>query len=240
MNALSWPGDVLMTRADEGGALAWVAVTVGVALCMVPSTYRWGRHVVTAIHEAGHAVIALLVGRRLRSIRLHSDSSGETVSVGRSAGPGVVATLLAGYPAPSLVGLSGVWAEGHGHVESWVLVLLVVLGAALALLRNLFGIVVMAVVLVGLWALHHWAEPRQADAACLLISAFLVSAGIRGVLELFGHGRVNDATSLARATRLPATVWKVLFLLVAVGALLLAVEMLGVNAPEAWLERARA
>lgn len=240
MRVPAWPGLVLGTRADEGEALVWVAVAVGLTFCVIPATYRWGRHAVTAIHEAGHAVVALLVGRRLHSIRLHRDSSGETVSMGRSGGPGVVATLVAGYPAPSLVGLSGVWAERRGHLEGWVLVLIIVLAAALILLRNVFGVVVMSAVLMGLWALHRWADPRQAGAACLLISAFLLGGGLRGALELFGHRAPNDAASLARSTPLPASVWKVLFVAAAAAALLAAVGVLGVKPPGTWWERSRA
>lgn len=222
------------SAVDEGEALLWVALVVGVALALVPSTYRWGRHGVTAVHEAGHALVALLAGRRLRSIRLNRDSSGETVSVGRSGGPGVVLTLLAGYPAPSLVGLSGVWAARHDHVEAWVLVLLVVLGGTLFLLRNVFGVVVMLAVLAGLVALRRWAEPEQALAACALVSAFLLAAGLRGPLELFAS-RVgaNDASALARATHLPAALWKTAFVAVALAAAVAGAWVLGLQWPAA-------
>ena len=44
------------------------------------------------MHEAGHALTAVLTGRRLTGIRLHSDTSGLTLSTGRPSGPGMVAT----------------------------------------------------------------------------------------------------------------------------------------------------
>lgn len=213
--------------ADDGQALVWVAVVMGVVLAFVNSTYRWGRHVVTAIHEAGHALVALLAGRRLRSIRLNRDSSGETVSVGRSGGVGVIATLIAGYPAPAVVGVSGVWAERHDHVEAWVFALLIILGGVLFLLRNMFGVVVMVIVLAALYALRRWADPNQAGAACLLVSAFLLTAAVRGALELFGRSPgANDATSLARSTHLPAMLWKIAFLVLTIDAVIVAAWML--------------
>ena len=43
-------------------------------------------------------------GRKLHGIRLHSDTSGLTLSAGRPTGPGMILTLLAGYVAPPLVG----------------------------------------------------------------------------------------------------------------------------------------
>ncbi|MDT7621592.1 MAG: hypothetical protein QOF99_2493, partial [Pseudonocardiales bacterium] len=61
--------------------------------------WRIARTVVTIAHEGGHAMIAVLTGRRLAGIRLHSDTSGVTVSVGRTTGPGMVLTALAGYLA---------------------------------------------------------------------------------------------------------------------------------------------
>ena len=44
-------------------------------------------------------------GARVVCIRLHSDTSGLTVSSGRPSGPGMVVMLLAGYLAPPVVGL---------------------------------------------------------------------------------------------------------------------------------------
>ena len=60
---------------------------------------------ITIVHEAGHALVAVLVGRRLSGIRLHSDTSGLTLTKGKPYGPGMVLTALAGYVAPSLLGL---------------------------------------------------------------------------------------------------------------------------------------
>ena len=52
----------------------------------------------------GHALVSVLTGRRLEGIRLHSDTSGETVSRGRGSGPGMVLTAAAGDLTPPLLG----------------------------------------------------------------------------------------------------------------------------------------
>ena len=44
------------------------------------------RHVVTIVHEGAHGLAAWATGRQLAGIRLHSDTSGVTVSRGRATG----------------------------------------------------------------------------------------------------------------------------------------------------------
>src|SRR5699024_12319039 len=66
----------------------------------------------TITHEGGHALVALLTGRRLTGIRLNRDTSGVTLSRGRPRGAGIVVTLLAGYPAPALTGLAAALLRG--------------------------------------------------------------------------------------------------------------------------------
>jgi hypothetical protein len=98
-----------------------VALAVGLLLVLI--AWRPVRLLTTVCHEAGHALVAVLAGRRLRGVRVHSDTSGLTLSRGRPSGPGMVFTLLAGYPAGSLVGLVGVWLVlgGHGYLFAWLL-----------------------------------------------------------------------------------------------------------------------
>ena len=85
----------------------WLIGAGLVALVLVwwRTTWRTVRLGVTVVHEAGHAVVAVLVGRRLSGIKLHSDTSGVTLSRGKPSGPGMVAMLAAGYLAPALLGL---------------------------------------------------------------------------------------------------------------------------------------
>ncbi|MGB5951233.1 MAG: M50 family metallopeptidase, partial [Ornithinimicrobium sp.] len=78
------------TTTQAAPPIIIVAVLGMLALLAVgsPQGYRLIRHGVTVLHEVGHAGIALLVGRRLSGIRLHSDTSGVTVSRGRPDGAG--------------------------------------------------------------------------------------------------------------------------------------------------------
>src|SRR5918997_5118838 len=96
--------------ADQIDPSSWLVLATGLGAALavvIDGVWRWTRGVVTIAHEAGHAVAALVTGRRLTGIRLHSDTSGLTLSVGRPTGFGMVVTAAAGYVSRSLLGLAG-------------------------------------------------------------------------------------------------------------------------------------
>ncbi|QUH00713.1 M50 family metallopeptidase [Saccharopolyspora erythraea] len=217
----SWTSELL----DSGNLLA-LAVGV-VALALVASRGTWGllRNVVTIAHEGGHAVVALLSGRTLNGIRLHSDTSGLTVSTGKPTGPGMVFTLFAGYPAVSLLGLGGAWlvSSDGARLMLWISVgLLVVM---LLAIRNAYG--VLSVVLTGgvVFAVSWFATPAWQALCCVLFSWFLLFGAIRPVAELRrkragGRAPNSDADQLARLTGVPPAMWLGLWTLIGLGALL--------------------
>ena len=126
-----------------------VAVSAAVALLVVasPRLWRLTRIAITIAHESGHAAVSLLSGRRLEGIRLHADTSGETVSRGRRSGPGIVITALAGYLTPPLLGAGAAALLAAGRVTLLLALLLVLLAATLLMVRNWYG--VLAVLLTG-------------------------------------------------------------------------------------------
>src|SRR5206468_12401515 len=142
------------------------------------------RHGITIVHEAGHGFAATSTRRRLTGIRLHSDTSGLTVSVGRPRGPGMVLTLAAGYPAPSAAGLLAAWAVGAGHAAAalWGALLLLVL--VLVQIRNWFGLwsVLVSGVLVA--AATWWLDPVWRMRIALALTALLLLGGLRAAVEL--------------------------------------------------------
>lgn len=194
--------------------LVVVVVVVG-ALLVLPSWPRL-RHAITIVHEAGHGFAATLTRRRLAGIRLHSDTSGLTVSVGRPRGPGMILTLLAGYPAPSAAGVLIAWAVAAGHAALALWGALVLLLLVLVQIRNWFGLwsVLVAGALVG--AVTWFADPAWRMRAALAIAALLVLGGLRAAVELPRARRrdgASDADQLARVTVLPAGFWLLVFVL---------------------------
>ena len=82
----------------------WPALAILVIVLAWAPARRWGRTLVTIVHEAGHAAVGLMVGRRFLGFVVSRDLSGHAVTAGKSTGPGRVATSWAGYPAPAVLG----------------------------------------------------------------------------------------------------------------------------------------
>ncbi|MEU1309759.1 M50 family metallopeptidase [Streptomyces cinnamoneus] len=203
-----------------------VAGTALVALVAVGpyGVWRVTRNAVTIAHEGGHALVALLSGRTLDGIRLHSDTSGLTVSRGRPTGPGMILTAAAGYTAPSLLGLAGAWLLAAGHITALLWGATALLAAMLVMIRNAYG--ALTVVLAGgaFVAVSWLAGPAVQAAFAYGVVWFLLLGGIRPAFELqrkrrHGGAPDSDADQLARLTNLPAAVWLVLFHIVSLTSL---------------------
>ncbi|MFE9652883.1 M50 family metallopeptidase [Micromonospora sp. NPDC006431] len=211
-----------------------VLVTAAVALAVVATRVPWriARNAVTIAHEGGHALTALLTGRKLRGIRLHSDTSGLTLSAGRPTGPGMIFTLLSGYVAPSLVGLAGAWLLAGNRITLLLWVAVVLLLAMLVMIRNVFGVLSLLATGGVVLAVSWYASPQVQAAFAWASVWFLLLGGVRPVVELQrlrSRGRMpeSDADQLARLTPFPALFWVTVFGLVNLavlvgGALLLA------------------
>ena len=197
----------------------WVVlVTAAVALATVTPhrVWRLSRNAVTIAHEGGHGLTALLTGRRLDGIRLHSDTSGLTVSRGKAHGAGMVLTAAAGYTAPPLLGLGGAWLLAAQHITLllWSATLLLV--AMLVMIRNAYG--VLTVFLAGgAFLLVSWLTGPQVQAAFAYgVVWFLLLGGVRPVFELQGKRRRggapdSDVDQLSRLTHVPPALWLLLF-----------------------------
>ena len=195
-----------------------------VVLTAAPPAWRVTRHLVTLVHEAGHALVAVATGRRLNAITLHTDTSGLTISSGKPRGPGMIATAAAGYLAPSALGLGGLALVDGGHTTWALWAFLAVLAAMLLFIRNGWGLVVVGfsgLVVVGL---TYRAVTEVQDLAALTFAWFLLVAGARTVLDLFGHrrrtrSRTSDVDILARLTHVPAGLWNAVLLALTLAAL---------------------
>ena len=227
----------------------WViAASAAVALLVVasPQLWRMTRIAITIAHESGHAAASLLSGRRLEGIRLHADTSGETVSRGRRRGPGIVVTAFAGYVTPPLLGVGACALLAAHRVTLLLALLLVLLAVTLVLVRNWYGALSVLVTAGAVVAVSWLADPALRAAFAYAVAWFLLFGGVRPVVELartrrtrvvrmppgrrLASGRpgpgTTDADQLGWLTPVPAGAWVALFGLVAVAAVLLGARLL--------------
>jgi hypothetical protein len=195
-------------------------------LVLSPPLWRLTRHAVTIAHEGAHGAVALATGRRLSGIRLHSDTSGLTVSAGRPTGLGMVLTCAAGYTGPALFGLGAAALLAAGHAVGLLWALLVLLALLLLQIRNWYGLWSVLVTALVVFAATWWLPPSGQAAFAAVGTWFLLIAAPKTVFELQRSRRRrgapdSDADQLARLTPLPALVWVGAFLLLDLGALVL-------------------
>lgn len=202
-----------------------VVATVVTAAALVVLRRAWAitRYAVTIAHEAAHGVVALAGGRRLAGIRLHSDSSGVTLSRGRPEGLGMVAMLAAGYLGPALIGLAAAVTLGAHHAVALLWGLLVLLTLLLLQIRNFFGLWSVLVTGVAVFAVTWWLPARAQSAFAYMVTWFLLLGALRAALDLVGRrrrsGLESDPDQLARITGVPAGGWVGVFVLGTLGAL---------------------
>jgi hypothetical protein len=215
-------------RSDSARTYLLVACLATLVLWFIPFagvvTYPL-RIFVTFLHEAGHALAAILSLGSVHQIAVYPNGSGVTMTQG---GFGLL-IASAGYMG-SIVAAAALLLALRVLSPRWVLL---GLGVTLAMItvgwvRNPFGLAMGAVLSVGLGAAGFYLPPRWAQ---LTVAFLAVQAGmnaifdLRTVLLLAGNGHVhNDASNLAQMTGIPALVWALLWSVASAAILWLALR----------------
>lgn len=204
------------TQPDPDLWVVLATMAAALALVVPHNLWRLSRNAITIAHEGGHGLVALLTGRTLTGIRLHSDTSGLTVSRGKPHGIGMILTAAAGYTAPPLLGLGGAALLAAGHITLLLWAATALLVAMLVMIRNAYGALTV-VVTGGTFLLVSWLTGPQVQAAFAYAAVwFLLLGGVRPAFELQakrsrGGAGDSDADQLSRLTHTPAGLWLFLF-----------------------------
>lgn len=222
---------VTSTQAPPAAGVVAGAAVVTLVLVAWDPAWRRTRHLVTIAHEGAHGFVALLAGRRLAGIRLHSDTSGLTVSRGRPSGFGMTATAFAGYVGPALLGLGAAWLLHEQRAVALLWSVLLLLALLLVQIRNWFGLWSVLVAGALVFAVSWWGSDPVQSGFAYAGTWFLLLAAPRPVLELQrqrrrGRARDSDADLLARLTGVPGLAWVGAFGVVSLGGLALGAWLL--------------
>ena len=208
--------ELIGTQPDPDLWVVLATLVAALAIVVPHGLWRVSRNAITIAHEGGHGLIALLTGRTLTGIRLHSDTSGLTVSRGKPHGIGMILTAAAGYTAPPLLGLGGAALLATGRITLLLWVATALLVAMLVMIRNAYGALTV-VVTGGTFLLVSWLAGPQVQAAFAYAAVwFLLTGGVRPAFELQakrvrGGAGDSDADQLSRLTHVPAGLWLFLF-----------------------------
>ena len=201
------------------------ALVAAVLVVAVPPIWRVLRLAVTLVHELGHAVIGLAVGRRFTGFVLRGDMSGHAVTVGPARGAGRVVTTWAGYPAPAVVGAAMVWVAGRGWAAPVLTLVLAVLLIAALRVRSVLTALVMAVTIGAAGALWWWRDDALQAQVLMGLGLVLVAGGWRHLgAVLRTRDRSSDPAVLAAMTRVPKVLWTLSFVVVCTAATALALR----------------
>lgn len=196
---------------DAAPAAGWwilLALLAALAGAVLPPLWRIARLAVTIVHELGHALIGVLVGRRFTGFVVSADMSGHAVTVGPRRGIGRVMSTWAGYPAPALVGAGLVQISLHGGARTALFAALAVLALSLVFTRSLHTLAAVLGTAAAVGALWWWGGAALTALLTLAGGAFLLLGAWRHLgAVISGGSRADDPAQLAQLTRVPAGAW---------------------------------
>ena len=235
----AWDRIVEVWTATSPAPMAWQwaagAVAVAAALLM---PHRWWvgllRPWITLLHETGHAVGALVTGRRVVGLSVHADTSGLTTTYGRR-GPTAQVSRFTGYPFPAWAAIGAVLAAAAGRYGALLLTAGVV-GAILLLAARTWqaalGLITLMVPAgVLLWQGPGATAPQLLEVIPLLL-LMLSGATIGGASRALWEerrarrcGAATDVAALPGRGAVAATGWWLLMWASIIGPMLLLPDM---------------
>jgi hypothetical protein len=182
------------------------------------------RYPITLAHEGGHMFANLASLRGNKYWKLFDDADGATWP--KEPGiwlPKLVVTFV-GYPAPPLLGLAAAALIVAGNPWAVLVgsIFLSVLAAALA--RTGLAFLVPGLIVIGLgWLLLAGSASLQA-AVAVGIAWWLLLGGLLRVVRVLGGS--GDSAELTRLTLIPQFVWSLIWLFIALVALIVGAQLL--------------
>ncbi|MEJ2860307.1 M50 family metallopeptidase [Actinomycetospora flava] len=144
--------------------------------------------------------------------------------VGGRGLPVVVLAYIAGYIGPPLLGVAGAALIAAGN--PWAVLLGTTFLSLLALLvaGNPLGFTIPLLIVLGLGAALFYGSGDQQAFAAAFVVWFLLFGGIAGAFRASGLG--GERNTLAGRTFIPAVVWQLLFISVAIVSLIVGGQLL--------------
>ena len=203
-----------------------VAFGIGfLVLLVVLIAGEWAGSFVTVAHEGGHMLTAALTGRGHKGFKMDNGDEAGTAIQDASWGVGDYILTFAGYATPPLLGLSAaaLVATDNAWAVLWVSVVLLLLAVVFS--RNTLATVVTLLAVGGVIASALWGSANLQAAVAVAIAWLLLLGGVRHTFTM-SRGENSDAYWLARRTWIPTMIWQLVWILVAIVALIVGGQLL--------------
>jgi Peptidase M50B-like len=206
---------VVPSSAPDAGWWVLIALAAAAVIVVLPPLWRLARLAVTIVHELGHALVGMLMGRRFTGFVVSADMSGHAVTVGPRRGFGRIASTWAGYPAPAILGTVLVQVALFGWARTALFAALVVLAGSLVFTRSGHTFLAVLATAAGVGAVWWWGSPALNALITLALGVFLLLGAWRHLGAVMrGGGRSDDPGQLAQLTPLPGWLWNLGYVLV--------------------------
>ena len=195
----------------------YIFIPIALILPRVPVIGKFFNIINTAIHEFGHAFMALIMQGKVHKIELMRDTSGTTVTQCPTLA-GNILVSIAGYPFAAFAGWFLCYLNDVGYQKGLILGLSILMIVMLIFwIRNWYGLIwiVLFCTLNG-WLIYTDNQQYINIAALFYAIVVMIEAVSSSFILLFlsikDSGSAGDATNLAKFTHIPAFIWALLFL----------------------------
>jgi hypothetical protein len=190
----------------------------GLALLLprIPVIGKWFNLINTAIHELGHALMALMLDGSVKKIELFNDASGTTTTSTKTRFGGFLVAII-GYPFSSLASYFIFYLLSVGYDKGFIIgISIIFLFMLLLWVRNIYGAIWILAFCGINGYLIYINDTHYIKIAALLYAVFIaVDAVFSALTVLFlsikQKDKAGDATLLKKHTGVPAFIWGILF-----------------------------
>lgn len=183
---------------------------------------------VTIIHEAGHAIFSLLTGNGISAIRLHKDGSGSTDTLhvsGLFSRLFRIIVLFAGYTAPIYLGFGLIMLNLNDLAMVAFYILLVIGLLTLVFLRSWFGIIILAIYFLSLFAVMVVNNGATLPLFVNFLGFLFVALGLKDLIQVAGPVFMKKKYSMSASSdfhilqeeslfHIPAQAWYVFYVII--------------------------
>ena len=171
----------------------------------------------TLTHELAHAIVALVLGSKVKEININPDFSGSCVNIRTNFFKQFLISI-AGYTTPSLLGYLLIkFMNDTADVNLFYCIIIINLIALIFYIRNTFGVIwtLLFTLLNFCFAYFSMFQAYYAyisyTYACILLMETFLDTIVLLKLNLESAKKAGDAYNLQKSTHIPALVYSLLF-----------------------------